>query len=153
MTDDLFTQEIDLKRDIAFKEFVKKGYLKLFEDNGIKINAFNFVAKTPLHKNKNVVGIKKSHYEYLKENNEILIIAMRKKETLKEHDFFIFHSNSEKDTQFLSGYTNVFQFINYRLSKVETLRSVKEYIEELNKPKEKPKQKRLTGFFVINQDE
>jgi hypothetical protein len=150
---DLLAQEVDLKREIAYNEFVEKGYLKLFEDKGIKIDTFNFIAKTPLHKNKNAIGIKKNHYEWLKDNNAILIIAMRKKETLKEHDFFVFYANSKKDTQFLSGYTDIFQFINFRLNKVETLRSVEEYMEELNRPKEtKQKQRKLTGLFIIEDE-
>ena len=124
--------EINLKRQMAFKEFVKLGYYDQLKKLGIEIDAFNFVVKTPLHKNKNAVGIKKVHFQNLKDNKRILILAMKNPLNLKTHKFYIFDPNNQNDIQFLSGYTDEFQFLNSRLSLNVFLRSIEEFISQFH---------------------
>jgi hypothetical protein len=129
MNKELVILERDLKRKIAFEEFKKKGYLEKWE----KKNEFiptNFIAKTPLRKNQDAIGMKKSHYQMICDLNLPVIIAIRKNETLKEHNFYVF--NPKTDISFLSGYTDIFQFINFRITRTELLDTVDEFLEKQN---------------------
>lgn len=127
VSDEWQLKEINLKRMIAFKEFKEKGYEEELKKLGIIMEKFNFVAKSPLHKNPNAFGINRQHETYLEKNKKILIVAMHNPLSLKTHNFYIFDINNPNDIQFLSGIKNPFRYIHYRM-KNYYLRSIEDFI-------------------------
>lgn len=130
LNDELQEREIALKREVAYKEFQKLGYEEKLKKLGIVIDEFNFIVKTPLAKNKNAVGINKNHFQQLRDKKKILILAMKNPLNLKTHNFYVFDANNLNDVQFLSGYTDEFQFIHFRLSIKTFLRTIEQFISQ-----------------------
>ncbi len=122
-----------LSHEIAFEQFKEEGYeirFKILYQSYIPL-----YVRTPLKKNKDVVGIPTEHFWRFINNNIPIIFAIKKPEECNKYNFYVF--TKEDISGFKSGYKNGFDYIYYRVSKGKKhkkyLRTIKEFLNEKEK--------------------
>lgn len=94
---------------------------KKLKENGLdkklldKYGNYYLFFRTPLHKNKYVVGIPIKDYQDAIDNKIPIILVIKDSKRCNDYLFYVF-TNEDINKQFLSGYTHTTQYIYYKIS-------------------------------------
>ena len=130
----LIEEKHKIEKELCKLEFKEKSYQKILEDLNI---LYILIRRTPLGKNgenwQRTIGVPINQFEYCKNNKILIIIGIMDKLKVDSHIFYVF--DFEKDSSFLSGYTNTTQYINYGITNQEKkknyLQTIEEYLDNI----------------------